>query len=252
MHQVPSYLTGVAMLLVAIGTTLFWDRLASRRWQITAFGALAWIVTVALKFAWKTPTNDFIQNSLGTILGSTIGDTTYWIYRGVLTGVFECLVLYFIIVRTRLRDANWIDAVAFGVGFGAIEALGLGVFSIVRTSMPGAGAPVQLTYPLYIFVIRFTVTIVHVFTSVAVLYAASMQERHLIWLSLSFLFKSAFDGVGALIIFGGFLRQLPQESSLLAWSVLSACVGLVGLWYLHRDYGFRAAKNEYVLTAAAS
>ena len=245
MIQVPSYFTQLGMIVVALTSTFFWNRLDKSRWRIAAFGALGWIVTVALKFAWKTPTNSYFEEWLS---GELLGDTPYLIYRGFLTGLFECLLLYFILVRTHLKKLNWTEAIAFGVGFGAVEAFGLGIFLLVRTFSPNAF--VDLTYPLYIFAIRLAVTIVHVFTCVLVLYAVSMKQ--LSWLFLSFLFKSTFDAVGAIILFGRFLEEPTQSTLVFLWCMISALISLVGLWYLRRNYNSSSLAGEIVQVTAAS
>lgn len=92
-------LTGVGMILVAICGVWLWQRGKPSLWPVVWWGALAWVLSVGIKFAAAWPTTSLIQRH---------GDNPLiWVYAGLLTGVFECAVPLPLIRKTRLRRADW-------------------------------------------------------------------------------------------------------------------------------------------------
>jgi hypothetical protein len=54
---------------------------------------------------------------------------------GLLTGGFKCAIPLWLVTKTRLRRADWDEAVAFGFGFGGIEAFLMGVVGVVMAAL---------------------------------------------------------------------------------------------------------------------
>lgn len=57
------------------------------------------------------------------------------VYAGLRTGFLECGFTYLAVDRTRLRGASLDESTAFGVGFGATEAILLGLPSLIQMTM---------------------------------------------------------------------------------------------------------------------
>src|SRR5262249_10985625 len=115
-------LSGIGMMVVGIVAVLLWRRGREASWKAFGLGALAWAVGVALKLGWAAPTNALIERDLDRALPGWIAAPAFWLYVGLLTGVFECGVALLFVRRTRLTAAGWDEAVGFGIGFGAAEA----------------------------------------------------------------------------------------------------------------------------------
>ena len=182
-------------------------RLASG-WAPLLFGALAWGAAVALKFAWAIPVNPHVYAALVATLGDGLGLPLVWIYVGLLTGVFECGLIY-LAVRfiTRFRAYSDREGLAFGFGFGAIEALLLGLAVLVPTlmallapeSLPEA-ARAQFAAMTWAIapaptLERIATIFVHAFTTWLIFYAVAANRPRFFW--AAFVFKSALDTVAA-------------------------------------------------------
>lgn len=120
-HSILVVFRSLAMAAVAIGPVAWrWRRSAK---SMFGFGAAAWFVTVALKVAWALPMNQLVHDGLAAHLPSALAKGIFDGYVGMLTGVFE-VGLLFALARSvrRLRETSAGDALAFGLGFGGIEA----------------------------------------------------------------------------------------------------------------------------------
>ncbi len=125
----PLYLlTGIGMIAVAVISVGFWKRGRAVSWTALGLGALAWVVSVALKVAWAVPLE---PNGSGTASTPRYRDGPLARCSGYISvcsrGSSEGGITFLFVKRTRLRRASWDEAVAFGVGFGAVEALLLGL-----------------------------------------------------------------------------------------------------------------------------
>lgn len=243
-------LGGVGMILVAVGYVAY----AGKRrlnWGYLGLGALAWGVTVALKFLWAARLNAPIYNALTGALPESIAMLLFYIYVGLLTGMTEVLLTWLVVRYTRLGQVPWGKALAFGIGFGAVEALLLGFSSLssiitalampealptdVLTQLAAANNPLWGVAPI---VERFFTCLVHIFCNVALFYGAMKKEARWFW--LSFLFKSGIDAVAAFAQLWG-LTELWR-----VWFIEAVVVvwGLLGWW------GARWVREHYPASAA--
>jgi uncharacterized membrane protein YhfC len=127
---IPGMIPGIIMIAVA-AVPVVWILNLGAEWSVVRLGALAWIILVALKFAWAIPMNKPILNFLKSKLPPKLSGPISWSYIGLLTGIFECgIALAFVLKFDILYQASWVDILAFGIGFGAIEALVLGLVSL--------------------------------------------------------------------------------------------------------------------------
>lgn len=243
-------LGGVGMILVAVGYVAY----AGKRrlnWGYLGLGALAWGVTVALKFLWATRLNAPIYNALTGALPESIAMLLFYIYVGLLTGMTEVLLTWLVVRYTPRGQVPWGKALAFGIGFGAVEALLLGFSSLssiitalampealptdVLTQLAAANNPLWGVAPI---VERFFTCLVHIFCNVALFYGTVKKEAR--WLWLSFLFKSGIDAVAAFAQLWG-LTELWR-----VWFIEAVVVvwGLLGWW------GARWVREHYPASAA--
>jgi len=224
-------LPGLGMLAVALGFVLY---AATRRlgWRYLGLGALAWVVTVALKFAWAIPINPPLEHALSAVLPHWMSARLFHLYAGTLTGIFEVGVTYLVLRRTRLGYAPWKSALAFGMGFGAVEAalLALSPLLAVLTALasPNAVPPDMLSTLAQLNDVlrglapvweRFFVVWAHILANVLVFHTLAVGRPRWFW--LAFAYKTALDTVAA-------AGQGVVTSSLAGMWTVEAFVGTFG------------------------
>ncbi|MDN5361830.1 MAG: hypothetical protein PWP70_877 [Moorella sp. (in: firmicutes)] len=228
-------ISGSGMILVALAAVLLWRRKA--RWSFFALGGLAWLVAIILKgvisFYLNRPVYFATQHLPGAISGPA-----YWLYTGLLTGIFEVgLVLFLVNAVYSLRRATWQEAVAFGIGFGALEALALGLPALLTVIWglrgilpPAAAMPLMVRQGALLWALApvveraFTIPI-HIAAAVLVIYG--VRVGRLRWFWLAFIYKTAVDAVAA---FGQIAYGLHTTGHLWTIEAVIALLGLIGLW----------------------
>ncbi|MBN1921189.1 MAG: YhfC family intramembrane metalloprotease [Anaerolineae bacterium] len=238
-------LAGLGMILVALAYIVY-AVVRKLGWGYLGLGALAWVVTVALKFAWAVPLNTPIYNALLGALPEAIAMPLIYIYVGLLTGLTEVLLTWLVLRYTRLGQVPWGKALAFAIGFGAVEALLLGfnslssvIVALVTPELISADAVAQIAvannplWGLSPIVERFFTCLIHIFCNVLLFYGSIRKEARWFW--LSFLFKSAIDAVAAFAQFWG------VDSLGKIWAIEAVIIvwGLLGWW------GTRWVKARY-------
>jgi uncharacterized membrane protein YhfC len=204
-------LTGMGMMTVAVIAIMGWRWRTGAPWAAFGLGALAWTVGVALKFGLSLTTNPLIRQGLDRVLPESASAPVFWMYIGLLTGIFECGVALLFVKRTRLKGAGWDTAVAFGIGFGAIEAFLLGIIQFVglltaiafwgqmpedaRIALTQTPIAFGLAYVPLPVAERLSALMAHVFTSVLIIYGVRVRDGRWFW--LSFVYKSALDAFAA-------------------------------------------------------
>jgi len=193
-------LPGIGMVLVAICSVWLWQRGKPSLWWAVWWGVLAWVLSVTAKSLASWPSTKLIVRHRG--------DPMTWLYVGLLTGVFECAIPLLLIWKSRLSRADWDQAVAFGIGFGAIEAFLIGTGSVVVTGLllvsPGlfpvamrnalthqfrSGGLISIPFPV---IERTAALLIHVLSSVLLICAVRIRQQRWFW--LAFACKTAVDG----------------------------------------------------------
>lgn len=229
---------GIGMTLVAL-LAAAWALRKGGTWRMLGWGALFWAFTVALKFAWAIPVNTPLSQLLGVSYQNPLsaGNIVFYIYVGALTGIFEVLVAWLALRKRALGRASWKQALAFGVGFGAFEALLLGLLALVQSigvlltpdtlpiaTLGGMANNNDMLFAIAPVVERISVIFAHVFTCVAIFYAIAVRQPKWMWMAV--LYKTVLDTPAGLAQFTG-LSTLDR-----LWAIEGAILvmGLVGLW----------------------
>jgi uncharacterized membrane protein YhfC len=233
------------MILVALGFAAH-AGLRQLGWGALVLGALAWGVTVALKFAWAIPFNLPIYTAANQALPS-LGVPLFVLYVGALTGIFEVGVVALLLNYTRLGKAAWPRAMAFGIGFGAIEALLLGVSSlssvlvamVISVALPPASIEVlarlgNILWVLAPIVERLAAIFIHICTNVLIFYAVNTRQARWVW--LAFGYKMATDAMAAACVHIHGIDTLEHVWTLEAIVILFGAAGWLGLRWLAPRY----------------
>jgi uncharacterized membrane protein YhfC len=249
-------LSGAGMIVVALGFMCFaiWHRLGVR---YLLLGALAWIVTVAVKFAWAIPMNDPIRRQLNSALPEFLAGPLFYLYIGILTGVTEVVLTWLLLRYTRVGRAKWPGVLAFSIGFGAVEALALGIASLMA-SIAALLAPDQMppevlsqmaaaaTWSTGLAATweRFFTVWIHMFTCALLFYAIAISQPKWFW--VAFWYKSLIDAIAAywlLVMFKGG-AGVWERWSLEAIAALWGAVGWCGIRWLRQQYALMPATDE--------
>ncbi len=251
--QPVAFLGGVGMILVALGFLAFavWRRLPLR---YVGWGALAWIGSVALKFAWAIPVNPPLRRILVAAMPQVAADALFCLYVGALTGIFEVGIVWLLMRRRRWgQPVTWEKALAFGIGFGVVEALLLGavslttVFGLLASPEAAAQNPAALAslnnvlFGLTPVSERLFTILLHIAADLLVFYSILRHDTRWFW--LAFVYKSLFDAIAtaAQLVGVGTLSRL--------WTVeaIVAVFGIAGWLLWHTLYArFPASPAEQV------
>jgi uncharacterized membrane protein YhfC len=202
-------LQGVGMLLVTAGFVVY-AGIRKLGWRALLLGALFWVLTVLLKFVWAGALNSAIYAGLTGVLPGVAGSLIFDVYVGSLTGIFEVGLTYLILRRTRLARSPWKTAFAFGIGFGAVEALLLSISPLISAIL-GMTNPstlslstlqniAMLNNPLWGLTgvwERFFTVWIHIACNVLIFYTLITGQKKWFW--LSFGIKTVLDSVAAYI-----------------------------------------------------
>lgn len=237
-------LSGIGMIVVALGLAAYvgWRRLG---WGALALGAGAWGVTVALKFAWAIPFNPPIYTAVNLALPS-LGVPLFMVYVGALTGIFEVGLVALLLNYTRLGRVAWPRSVAFGLGFGAVEALLFGVVSLsstlaamvigmVHPPSPEVAAQLgDLQWVLAPVVERVAAIFIHCCANVLIFYAVNTRQARWFW--LAFGLKLAVDAMAAACVHIHGIHTLEHVWTLEGLMILFGLAGWLGLCWLKPRY----------------
>jgi uncharacterized membrane protein YhfC len=245
------------MILVAVGPVRYWQRDKPSLWPAVWWGVLAWTASLALKAAAGLPMMPFFQRHAD--------EPVIWLCGGLLTGVFECVPPLLLILKTRLRRADFNGAVAFGLGFGGAEAFLMGTVALVQTMLLVAFpdhiptgvrdallkqfARSSLAAILLSIVERALALAAHCLASVLLIYA--VRTRRQLWFWLSFAYKTLIDTFAAWAILAW---KMPGSTTKTAkFEIVVAIFALIGLVALPRlKPGFiRSEQREPTAAAGA-
>jgi uncharacterized membrane protein YhfC len=252
------FLTGTGMILVAVSAVWYWQRGKPSLWPMVWWGVLAWTASLASKAAAGLPMMNFFQRHADNPM--------IWLCGGLVTGVFECVIPLLLILKTRLRRADFNGAVAFGLGFGGTEAFLMGTVALVQTMLLVAFpnhiptgvrdallkqfARSSVATILLSILERASALAAHCLASVLLIYA--VRTRRQLWFWLSFAYKSLIDTFAAWAILAW--KMPGSTSKTTRFEAVVAIFALIAPLALHRlKAGFiRSEEREPNSAASAS
>lgn len=257
---------GLLAAAVGVAAAVGWQRRSRARLSAQVMGGAAWAVSVTLKIAWALPMNAAIHRALPRLVGSRVAEPLFWLYVGLLTGIFEVGITLAVVRFTRLRRAETGEAVAFGVGFGATEAVVVGALGMVPVALlllapsilpreakealsAAHGGPMSLASMVFPPLERASTLVFHVVTCALVIHGFRVH-RPWRWFGVAFAYKSAVDAVAAwaILSFGvktSNARLAGLELGLATFAVASG-------WALHYLLRTNAAPRRAPLASPAA
>lgn len=244
------WISRIGMVGVGVIPSL-WILSIDGTWSVLLLGGLAWIVSVTLKFACSIPTYIPILSFLKSKLPAKLSGPISWSYIGLLTGIFECgIALAFVLKFDILYQATWVDILAFGIGFGAIEAIALGLISffggvyhmfyaqsIPEEDRANLGEAISVSLPFMPIPIleRASSICIHVFCNVLIVLAVQLNIYLLFW--FSFGFKCLVDGIAGWMDLEKDIDNVTKASLMWAYQsifMILALISIVGIMFLQR------------------
>ncbi len=240
-------LPGIGKILIALAFIIV-ARQKGGSWRYLGLGALLWIVTNLIKLQVAAPLLNPVIYQLIYVPGSVWapGSLLFDFYVGVLTGLTEVLLAWLLLRYTRLGRVPWVEALAFGIGFGAFEALYMGIPNLVA-SVSALATPQSLSSeamssyqplndPLFALAPatdRLAATLIHTFSNMLLFYGVASGRAH--WMWVSFGLKTLVDTLAAFLILYG----TPSLPLLWAMEAVLLAIGLVCWW------GIRQIQRHY-------
>ena len=238
-------LAGIGMMAVAVIAVVWWNRKTCVSWKWFGFGALVWIAAIALKLAMDFTITGSITGASFDAFGLLGATAVAAIYVGLRTGFLESGLSYLFGKKKAGKSRiSFNEAIAFGIGFGAVEAflLGLGSFlnilaicmypqlldslDMVSKDMllSSLGQNTLVVVPAVIE--RVAAIFIHTFAAVLVFASVNTKKSKYIWGSVAY--KSVTDGIVPLLpllagagIISSFAMEVPF--------VVLAAIGYFGI-----------------------
>ncbi|MBA7472830.1 hypothetical protein ES707_08162 [subsurface metagenome] len=235
------------MVAVGIGAILYWRRRTGAPLRLFFQGGLWWGVAMAPKFVmdiYLTPRlASWVFNSMG-LVAALIG---MGVYVGLRTGLLESAAVLLAFNREGLNDLSVDEAIAFGVGFGAIEAIFLGVPSLIQIAAfnlyPSLVESltldqlmqllVQLNAPTWVvgapIIERGFTLLAHVYATLLIYSGVRNEDSGSVLMAVAY--KGALDAMVPLMQWLLSSRGFGMVYVVEVWVVI---MGLVGLWGTRR------------------
>ena len=247
------------MILVGVLSIAIWRLKSHAGMKYFLAGGAVWAAAIILKLLLDvtlTPRLLWISS-----LGSTVFLTVMGAYVGIRTGLFECGLIYITFIKSELRNMSFDEAVAFGIGFGASEAILLGIQSLIQILMftlnpellyliPESQrriAEASLSMPTWVVAapaIERTFTLFsHIFA--ALLISVSVAQSRPSFFLLSFAYKSLLDALVPYIQ----VTFKPNISPIGAyeaeiWIIFMGSIALLGIAWVRRYSHPLMSSNE--------
>lgn len=208
---------GAGMLVAGLMFAIYGIRKGG--WKYALYGAAFWAGTVIIKFIIAIAANPIVYKAVTSAIPGLTGVIIVSIYIGLLTGITEILITWLFLQKTKLGQAVWNQMVSFGLGFGGVEAILLGLSSLVGiiTAMTmGNLVPLStlrqlamtnnLAYDLAPIVERIFTIGVHLGCNLLLFYA--VRKNQIRWFWASFALKSGIDAVAGYAQLSGNLTSV--------------------------------------------
>jgi len=234
------------MLLVGLLSIAVWWSKKRVKISYFLFGGLIWISAVIPKLVMDMTITSPLSFWANTTFGLTGLLAIMSAYVGLRTSAFECGFSYLFFSKSKPREMSSDEVIAFGIGFGASEAILLAIPSIVQMVMfilnPSIlealppqmkqATEAQLNMPTWVVLApvmeRAFVLLVHIFASLLIF--RSVSDGKLAPFLGAFVYKGVLDGAIPYLQWI-FKPSISPEGAYFAevWVALMATIALAGI-----------------------
>jgi len=239
------------MILVGVISIWIWKVKRNVSIKYFLFGGLIWFIAIVPKIVLDYTVTSKLNTWATTIYGLIGASIILGAYVGLRTGFFECGFTYLTFSKSNLREVSTDEATAFGIGFGAFEAILIAVPSLIQIAvlifnpslldlLPPAQRQIleaQLNLPSWIIpapiIERIFTLFVHLFTTLLIF--ISITRHKFSYFISAFLYKSLVDAVVPYIQ----LTLKPNMSPISiylaeVWVVTMGSIALAGIYWTRR------------------
>jgi len=236
-------LPSLSMFFVGLVVLLLWKNKFKTKTKIVFWGAIAWIASILVKSIVAVLFNQSLYNML--MPTGSYGPIVFYIYIGLLTGIFEIFIPMYIILRKRgllqaLSDKN--SQLGFGITFGCTEAIILGIVGVISFAMvaslgvnvPAAvsdmyskSASVYVVNSFYSGMERLLAIVIHVFSTMLIFFY--IFRKNILYLASAVIYKTFVDGITAFFLLSSIVFNLEVVEAIFA---VIALVSIIVLWEL--------------------
>jgi len=231
------------MIVVGLAAILYWRRRTDASLSLFYQGGLWWGVTMAPKYLMDLYVTPGLASWVFTRLGLVAALLGLGLYVGLRTGLFESVAVLLAFKREGLNDLNVDEAIAFGIGFGALEAIFLGVPSLIQIATFNLYPSIveslpldqlmqimaQLNAPTWVvgapIIERGFTMMAHVYAILLIYRGVRDEDSRSVLMAVAY--KSALD---ALVPFMQWLLSDGGFGMVYVVEVWVVFMGLVGLW----------------------
>lgn len=122
----------IGMILVGLLSILIWKLKRHVGVKCFLLGGLVWAAAIAPKIAMDYTITPMLNVWAATTFGLVGLVIILGAYVGLRTGTFECGFTYLAFSKSGLKKMSVDEATAFGIGFGAFEAILIAVPSLIQ------------------------------------------------------------------------------------------------------------------------
>jgi hypothetical protein len=249
MYSALLLLAGIGMICVGAGAIALW-----RFWKRTPlkyflYGGILWAIAIGIKlimdFTITTPMAVTVQNSVPYL--------TYILflsaYVGLRTGLLESGITYLAARKAGWSGLSLDDAIGVGIGFGATEAILLGIITIPTILSMISFSDFSLTQDLGLSIImpiweRLFTMLCHISATALAILAVRPGKAWM--LAVSILLKTVLDG--ALPLASYFGQPYGGMQTAIVIEIYVAAIGIISiaalLWAMKRMEATPASAPE--------
>jgi len=197
-------IAGFGMIAVGLLAVILWRRRSKVEWRYFVLGAVVWVAAILVKVIMDLTVTAALANFLKDF-GTSFYLIAIGVYVGLRTGLLESGFSYFLALK-KLRNMSWKEAFAFGVGFGGIEAIILGLQNIsllvfyfnpsLVELLPESSQKALSMQSIVVFapiMERIFTLVVHILALLLAIYSAITGKFK--YLIASILYKTLLDGI---------------------------------------------------------
>jgi uncharacterized membrane protein YhfC len=241
------------MMSVGALSVIYWRmrEKVSSEWFL--FGGVVWALAIAAKVAMDLTISNALARWLADRYELASLAIIWGLVVGLRTGYLECGFTYIACIKSRLKKANFVSAVAFGIGFGAVEAMVLGFTSLINIlalifspELINLVPPQQRELLIQQFsmglaiipapiIERFFTLMAHIFSAILIIYAVQVGKAE--YFLASFAYKSLLDGMIPWLNRNVGIGSLQGIYTIETIVIIYGFVGLMGTLVIGRRFG---------------